>query len=89
MRTLDPSDLPRWNRIDWERSTEKLSRMVSERASHDWEFTPHFDEDNEVAFSARGGGPGPTDTEEQSRFHADDQQIIRDVFETFEWIVYR
>jgi hypothetical protein len=89
MRTLDSTDLPRWNRIDWKKSTDRLSRMVSEQSTHEWEFTSHFDDDGEVAFSLRGGGPEATSTEAQSQMYAEDKQVISDVFETFEWIVYR
>jgi hypothetical protein len=45
MRALDHTDLPRFNRVDWRRSTQKLSEMVSEQANRDWEFEAHFDED--------------------------------------------
>jgi hypothetical protein len=89
MRALDHTDLPRFNQVDWKRSMEKLSSMVSERAHRDWEFETHFDEDGSVGFSSRAGGDVPSDTEEQSRMIAQDEQIIRDVFDSFEWVVYR
>jgi hypothetical protein len=89
MRALDHTDLPRFNRVNWKRSMESLSEMVSERANRDWEFEAHFDEDGSVGFSSRAGGDEPSDTDEQARLHEEDQQIIRDVFDSFDWVVYR
>lgn len=89
MRALDHTDLPRFNKVDWKRSVDQLSNMVTERANRNWEFEAHFDEDGSVGFSSRAGGDVPSDTEEQTRMHEQDQQVIRDVFESFEWVVYR
>ena len=89
MRALDHTDLPRFNRVNWKQSADKLSQMVSERANRDWEFEVHFDDDGSVGFSSRAGGDAPSDSDEQTRMHEEDQQIIREVFESFEWLVYR
>jgi hypothetical protein len=89
MRALDHTDLPRYNRVNWKKSVDNLSRMVSERANRDWEFEVHFDEDGSVGFSSRAGGDVPSDTDEQERMHRQDQEVIREVFESFEWIEYR
>lgn len=89
MRALDHTDLPRFNKVNWKQSMDKLSQMVSERANHDWEFEAHFDDDGSVGFSSRAGGDLPSDTDEQERMHKEDQEIIRDVFDSFEWVVYR
>src|SRR5690625_3507538 len=45
MRALDHTDLSRFNRVNWKRSMDKLSEMVSERANRNWEFEAHFDDD--------------------------------------------
>lgn len=89
MRALDRTDLSQFNRVDWKKSTQKLSQMVSERANREWEFEAHFDEDGSVGFSSRAGGDMPSDSDEQLRLNQEDEQIIRDVFESFEWVVYR
>ncbi|TVR69882.1 MAG: hypothetical protein EA415_13730 [Sphaerobacteraceae bacterium] len=90
MRALDHTDLPRFNKVNWEQSMERLGEMVSERANRDWEFEAHFDEDDgSVGFSSRAGGNIQSDADEQTRMHEEDQQIIREVFDSFEWVIYR
>lgn len=89
MRALDHTDLPQFNKVNWKRSMDRLSEMVSERANRDWEFEAHFDDDGSVGFSSRAGGDIQSDADEQTRMHEEDQQIIRDVFDSFDWVVYR
>jgi hypothetical protein len=89
MRALDHTDLNNFNKVNWKRSMDRLSQMVSERANRDWEFEAHFDDDGSVGFSSRAGGDVPSDSDEQTRMHEEDQQIIREVFDSFEWVVYR
>ena len=89
MRALDHTDLSRFNKVNWKQSMDKLSQMVSERANNSWEFEAHFDDDGSVGFSSRAGGDLPSDTDEQERMHKEDQEIIREIFESFEWVVYR
>jgi hypothetical protein len=89
MRALDHTDLQNFNKVNWKQSTDRLSEMVSERTNRDWEFEAHFDDDGSVGFSARAGGDTPSDSDEQTRLHEEDQQIIKEVFESFDWVVYR
>lgn len=89
MRALDHTDLPRFNKVNWKQSMDRLSEMVSEQASNDWDFEAHFDDDGSVGFSSRAGGNIQSDADEQSRMHDEDQQVIREVFDSFEWVVYR
>lgn len=89
MRALDHTDLTNFNKVNWKRSMDRLSEMVSARANRDWEFEAHFDDDGSVGFSSRAGGDEPSDSDEQTRMHQEDQKIIKEVFESFDWVVYR